>query len=132
MQWDQMARYFFNFWPFKTMKNFQKHKNVVTVGLKFCQILNEAFKNCQSGEISPNLITLLSGASRDQVVSKYSWENLMIGSSKIPQDASLFLYLHSSLFTDQPTCHFCRFVCESQCNQIWQNFDTLAKMNSLE
>ena len=43
----------------------QWHTKLAKVGLKFCQILNEPSKNCprlwrycQSGEISPNLVTL--------------------------------------------------------------------------
>ena len=38
----------------------QWHKTFAKVGSKFCQILNKPSKFCQSGEISPNLVTLFS------------------------------------------------------------------------
>ena len=51
--------YLFNIWPFKTKKKFAK------VDSKFCPIksqvtlkLSTTFITCQSGEISPNLVTL--------------------------------------------------------------------------
>ena len=57
--------YFFNFWPFTTMKVCHFDEMFVEVGrLQFCQILNKPSKDCQkvlkfcqSGEISPNLVT---------------------------------------------------------------------------
>ena len=65
-QCDQMDRLFFNFWWFTTMKACHFDEMFAKVGLKFCQILNKPSKDsqkvlnfCQSGEISPNLVTLI-------------------------------------------------------------------------
>ena len=60
--------YFFNFWPFTTMKVCHFDEMFVEVGrLQFCQILNKPSKDCQkvlkfcqSGEISPNLVTVVA------------------------------------------------------------------------
>ena len=66
-QRDQMARLFFNILSFKTGKVAQKHNNFAKVGSKLGQIINEHstiwqrfIKFCQSGEISPNLVTLVN------------------------------------------------------------------------
>ena len=65
-QGDQMDRLFFNFWWFTTMKACHFDEMFAKVGWKFCQILNKPSKDsqkvlnlCQSGEISPNLVTLI-------------------------------------------------------------------------
>ena len=58
--------YFSIFGHLKECKFSQKHKIFAKVGSKFCQIVNTAFKSypntlklCQSGKISPSLVTLL-------------------------------------------------------------------------
>ena len=64
-QCDQMVRLFLNIWPFATMKTRQRCYKFAKVGSAFCQIRNELSKVCQrlvnfcqSGENSPNLVTL--------------------------------------------------------------------------
>ena len=59
--------YLFNIWPFTTMRMCPKYLKFTKVCTKLCQIQNEPFQNgqscsttCLSGEISPNLITLLN------------------------------------------------------------------------
>ena len=61
-----MVRLFFNIWSFTTGKSWPKHDIFAKVGPKFCQSLNnpltiwQIFINfCQSGEMSPNLVTLI-------------------------------------------------------------------------
>ena len=59
--------FYFSILAFYIYENLPKrHTNFVKVGSKICQILNKRSKNCrkllrfwQSGEISPNLVTLL-------------------------------------------------------------------------
>ena len=65
-QRDQMVRLFFNIWPFATLKISPKCHKFAEVGSVFCQIGNKLSKICQrlvnfcqSGKISPNLITLI-------------------------------------------------------------------------
>ena len=60
--------YFFNIWPFTTMKVCYFGKMFAKVGLKFCQLRNKPSKDCQrvskfyqSDEPSPNLVTLVMG-----------------------------------------------------------------------
>ena len=55
----------FSIWPFTTMKTFKKQIKFTKVSSKFCKIPTEPFQHgqilvtsCQSGEISPNLVTL--------------------------------------------------------------------------
>ena len=38
----------------------QKHKKLTKVDIQFSQVLNTPPKNCQSGEMSPHLVTLVS------------------------------------------------------------------------
>ena len=57
--------YFSKFGHFKACKFAQQYKINAKVGSQFCQIVNKAYKSCpntlrfcQSGEISPSLVTL--------------------------------------------------------------------------
>ena len=60
-----MARLFFQYMAFTTMKVYSFDKIFAKVGFKFCQILNKSLKDCQRVlkfcqccEISPILVTL--------------------------------------------------------------------------
>ena len=60
------CRVFFNIWPFPSRKICSIAYKIAKIGHKCCQILNLPSKNCQrllrfcqSGEISPNLVTLI-------------------------------------------------------------------------
>ena len=65
-QRDQMARLFFNIWPFTTMK-FAQQQLFPKICYKYCQIPNKPLEKlpktlrivCQNGEISPNMVTLI-------------------------------------------------------------------------
>ena len=68
-QCDQMARSFFNIWPFIIRKICPIAFKLAKVGSKNCQRPNKPSKNCQrrnfccrSGEILPNLVSLLEGS----------------------------------------------------------------------
>ena len=68
--------YFFNFRLFTTMKVCHFDEMFAKVGFQFCQILNKTSKDsqkvlnfCQSGEISPNLVTLVPW-----LVKYFVWE----------------------------------------------------------
>ena len=67
MQCDQMVRLFFNIRPFEMIKLAQQCNNFAKVGSTFYQIRNKLPKICQrlvkcyqSGEILPNLVTLVA------------------------------------------------------------------------
>ena len=58
---------FLDIWPFTKIKICPKALKVAKVGSTFCQVLNRPFTNfqsrlkvCQSGEILPNLVTMLA------------------------------------------------------------------------
>ena len=62
----RMLDYLQNIWPFRTLKFAQWHLKFVKVSWKFCKIIIKLLGTkwpkfltlCQSGEISPNLVTL--------------------------------------------------------------------------
>ena len=65
-QCDQMAILFLSIWLFPSMKTCPIAKHFAKVRLKFCRILNKPskicprlLKLCKSGEILPNLVTLV-------------------------------------------------------------------------
>ena len=69
--------YFSNFWP-KKVCHFDEM--FAKVGLQFCQILNKPYKDCQkvlncrqSGEISPNLVTLQSSDTDVNKIHSVVW-----------------------------------------------------------
>ena len=69
--------YFFNIWPFSAMKIRPIKSQIAKEGAAFCQIRNNPFKNCQrlvnfcqSGKISPNLVTLDGGPLARSTLTK--------------------------------------------------------------
>ena len=76
--------YLFNIWPLKRMKFAQKHKKLSKEGLIFGQIQYELAKIakdlrrfCQSGEISPNLVTLQETNNVIRVRPTYIWQTYL-------------------------------------------------------
>ena len=74
-QCDQMVRLFFKIWPLATIKIspimyqiFQSRlKRLCQIQNKLSEICQRIVKFCQSGEISPNLVTLVESLMREPV-----------------------------------------------------------------
>ena len=74
-----MAKFKKYIWASTTMKTCPKHHILAKVGFKFYQILNypstfcpRLLKFCQTGEISPNLVTLNKTALSATIGDKFS------------------------------------------------------------
>ena len=63
------------------------------IGSKFCQKLNKPSKNCQSGDFSSNLVTLV--ASRNIV---WVWKSLKNGQTSNDQQVRLFFSAWNEVF----------------------------------
>ena len=96
-QCDQMAKLFFNVWPFTTIKICPKSQKFANVALKFCKGQNKPSSNChgllffsQSGKISPNLVALSVGDTAS------TWQKI---ERKIEVQKSVFSFVkHYSLW----------------------------------
>ena len=74
--------YLFNIWPFTTLK-MSSRDFFAKLGFKFCQILDahskilpKSFKNCQSGKVLQNLVTLRSDQSFGKLITSIFNRNI--------------------------------------------------------
>ena len=80
------GRIVFTFWTFTIMKIVIKHKNCAKVESTLNQIWNKTFKNwqrclnlCQSGEITPNMVTLKMSSSDFTMLFTYWYSFVSFG-----------------------------------------------------